>query len=280
MTGEEEQQAVAQTIKWRPWVYGEEDVALDDAAETFHEASKLSALAVDHRVRGAQFLATDPAVRATVARAAKRHPELPDVALPAPAMPGRELGEVVRERRSERRFGEAALPLGTLSTALELGYGETGTSEHEGAILRAVPSAGALYPLELYPVALRVAGLGDPALFHFDPTRHVLERVRPIAPLDAVAELGPYPELLTRSAVVIFVTAMFWRTRFKYGLRGYRFALLEAGHVVQNIVLAATARDLAAVPLGGVFDRRVDDFLEVDGVNESFVYAVSVGRRA
>jgi SagB-type dehydrogenase family enzyme len=79
---------------------------------------------------------------------------------------------------------------------------------------------------------------------------------------------------------VFFVTAMFWRARFKYGLRGYRFALLEAGHVGQNFLLAATARDLAAVPVGGFFDRRVDELLGVDGVDESAVYAISVAREA
>jgi SagB-type dehydrogenase family enzyme len=73
---------------------------------------------------------------------------------------------------------------------------------------------------------------------------------------------------------------MFWRTRFKYGLRGYRFALLEAGHVVQNVLLACTALGLAAVPVGGFYDRPVDALLGADGVNESVVYAVSLGRPA
>ena len=71
---------------------------------------------------------------------------------------------------------------------------------------------------------------------------------------------------------------MFWRTRFKYGLRGYRFALIEAGHVAQNLLLTATALRLGSVPLGGLFDRRIDELLDLDGVNESVLYAVSVGR--
>ena len=76
------------------------------------------------------------------------------------------------------------------------------------------------------------------------------------------------------------VSAMFWRTRFKYGLRGYRFALLECGHLAQNLLLAATALDLAAVPLGGFYDRRVDQLLGLDGVNESALYMVAAGVRA
>jgi SagB-type dehydrogenase family enzyme len=64
----------------------------------------------------------------------------------------------------------------------------------------------------------------------------------------------------------------------KYGLRGYRFALLEAGHVGQNLVLAATGLGLGAVPLGGYYDRPTDELLGLDGVNESTLYLVAVGR--
>ena len=78
-------------------------------------------------------------------------------------------------------------------------------------------------------------------------------------------------------AALLLVAAVFGRTRFKYGLRGYRFALLEAGHVGQNVLLAATALGLAAVPLGGYYDRRTDEFLGLDGVNESTLYTVAVG---
>jgi SagB-type dehydrogenase family enzyme len=74
------------------------------------------------------------------------------------------------------------------------------------------------------------------------------------------------------------VAAVFGRTRFKYGLRGYRFALLEAGHVAQNVVLTATALGLAAVPLGGFYDRPTDEFLGLDGVNESTLYTIALGR--
>jgi SagB-type dehydrogenase family enzyme len=77
--------------------------------------------------------------------------------------------------------------------------------------------------------------------------------------------------------VLILVAAIFGRARFKYGLRGYRFALLEAGHVAQNLLLAAAALGLAAVPLGAFYDRRTDEFLRLDGVNESTLYTVALG---
>jgi SagB-type dehydrogenase family enzyme len=90
--------------------------------------------------------------------------------------------------------------------------------------------------------------------------------------------LSTYPEIGSSCAALVLVAAIFGRTRFKYGLRGYRFALLEAGHVAQNVLLAATALGLAAVPLGAFYDRRTDTFLALDGVNESTLYAIAVGR--
>ena len=87
----------------------------------------------------------------------------------------------------------------------------------------------------------------------------------------------PLPGLLAGAAAVVFVTAVFWRSRFKYGLRGYRFALLEAGHVAQNVLVAATELAVAALPLGGFYDARVERLLGVDGVDESVVYAIVLG---
>ena len=73
---------------------------------------------------------------------------------------------------------------------------------------------------------------------------------------------------------------MFWRSRFKYGARSYRFSLLEAGHVAQNFLLAAEALGLAATPVGGFYDDRVDQFVGVDGLFESSLYLLPAGRRA
>ena len=79
------------------------------------------------------------------------------------------------------------------------------------------------------------------------------------------------------SAAVVAISAVFWRSRFKYGARAYRFALLEAGHVAQNYLLAATALGLSACPVGGFFDRRVDALLGIDGLHEASLYLLPVG---
>jgi SagB-type dehydrogenase family enzyme len=79
--------------------------------------------------------------------------------------------------------------------------------------------------------------------------------------------------------VTFFLIGVFWRSRFKYALRGYQFTLIEAGHVAQNLLLAAEALGVNAFANGGFWDRRVDEFVGVDGVNESVVYSILAGAR-
>jgi SagB-type dehydrogenase family enzyme len=268
-----------QTPMWAPWVYGTGGVPLDDPAESFHEASKLNPNVIDTRVPGAGLLESSPELRASTVRAVKRQAHRGSVQLPRPALPSVGFESVVEARRSERNLGPDAVVLSEVSTLLHAAYGVTHAHEATGQPYRAVPSAGALYPLEIYPVAVRIEGL-DAGLYHFDPLCHGLERLRPGAMGEELEALTVYPQLFTNAAIVFFVTAMFWRTRFKYGLRGYRFALLEAGHVGQNLVLTATAFGLTSAPVGGFYDRRVEAFLRIDGVNEAPVYAVSIGSRA
>ena len=263
-----------QTVTWAPWVLGEEGVALDDPAETFHEASRISRIALDHRNRGPTLLEHSPELRATVARAAARRSHASTIELPAAELPHKQLEEVVAARRSQRSFRDRPVSLEQLSALLQTGYGVTGRGPGE-VRFRSVPSGGALYPLDLYVAALAVTGLDD-RLHHFDPLRGCLEVLGPVG-RSQLEPLTPYPKLFSESGAVVFVTATFWRSRFKYGQRGYRFALLEAGHVAQNLLLAATALGLAGVPLGGFFDRQVNDLLGVDGLHEAALYLIPVG---
>ena len=252
-----------QTVRWVEHVYGRA-AGLDDPAEAYHEASKVSPAQIGRQIEGAARLESSPDLQLSSTRAVKRY-GLRTVALPSPRKASLPLCDAIEARRSQRAFA----------------YGVTGALESPAGVqalpLRAVPSGGALYPLELYVAALRVDTL-DPGLYHFDPLRPALEVLRAELAPDEVASLSTYPEIVSGCAALVLVAAIFGRTRFKYGLRGYRFALLEAGHVVQNLVLAATALGLGAVPLGGFYDRLTDDFLGLDGVNESTVYTIAVGR--
>lgn len=257
---------------------GADDLDGPDPTEDYHEASRAYAGCADPHVTGAQRLETSLELRVSASRSVKRHPHLPCVPLPPAELGDISLAEALAARRSRRTFGDRPITVIELATLLHAAYGVTGDLAGTPQLLRAAPSGGALYPLELYVLPRQVASV-ETALYHYDPLRHALER---LAPLSAIAgpDLSPYGDLLERSAAVIAITAMFWRSRFKYGHRAYRFTLLEAGHVAQNAVLAAAALGLAAVPLGGFYDRAVDALLGVDGLHEASLYLIPVGSAA
>jgi SagB-type dehydrogenase family enzyme len=268
-----------QTVRWLEFVYGRPP-DVDDLAEAYHEASKVGPAQIGRQMEGTRRLDASPDLQLSSMRAVKRHGSI-RIPLPAQALLQRPLGEVIEGRRSQRAFGCEPIATAGFAALLNAGYGVTGSFESQddrpALPLRAVPSGGALYPLELFAAVLRVGEL-EPGLYHFDPLTPGLEVVRLSLGAEALAELSTYPEVVSSCAVLVFVAAIFGRTRFKYGLRGYRFALLEAGHVVQNLALAATALGLAAVPLGAFYDRRTDAFLGLDGVNESTLYTIAVGQ--
>jgi SagB-type dehydrogenase family enzyme len=268
MTGTEDPAHPRLTL--RSAVYGPDDVDLADLAELYHEASKISPALVGRQTQGIAQLTHSPTLRASTRRSVRRNLQLPVLELPAPEPLERKLGTLLAARRSALDFHGEPLRMSTLGTLLDAGYGTSAPGR------RTAPSGGALYPLELYPIVLRMTD-ASPAIYHFDPQRRVLEILRPENPSVELERASTFPDLVQGASVVIVLTGVFWRTRFKYGLRGYRFALLEAGHVVQNILLAATALDVPALPLGGLYDRRVEALLDVDGVDESPVYAIALG---
>jgi SagB-type dehydrogenase family enzyme len=268
-----------QTARWLELVYGDRPDPFD-LAEWYHEASKVSPTQIGRQVSGAARLEAIPDLQLSMTRAVRRLP-LQERELPLPSRPDLPLWQVIAARRSCREFADAPIDVRDLAALLQAGYGPTHSLESENGRralpLRAVPSGGALYPLELYVAALRVEGLLS-GLYHFDPLKPVLAAALDSLSAEDVASISTYPEIVRECAAVIFLAAVFGRTRFKYGVRGYRFALLEAGHVAQNILLTATALGLGAVPLGGYYDRLTDEFLGLDGVNESTLYMVAVGK--
>ncbi len=269
-----------QTARWVGLVYGGPQTT-GDLAEEYHDASKISPRQIGRQIEGARRLEASPHLQLSSTRAVRRL-HRPAAELPVPRRPSAAaLWETIERRRSQREFGAGPVGADELASLLHAGYGVThvldAPDRSASLPLRAVPSGGALYPLELYVASLRLDGL-DAGLYHFDPLVHSLEILRTGVASDEVASLSTYPEIVAPCAALIVVVGVFGRTRFKYGLRGYRFALLEAGHVGQNVVLAATALGLAAVPLGGFYDRPLDEFLELDGVNESSLYTIAIGR--
>jgi hypothetical protein len=193
-------------------VYGADGVPLDDPAELFHEASKLSPRLGATQMRGAVLFEASTALQASSIRSVKRNDALPVVPLPPAELPAAGLDELVAGRRSDGSFGGGPLTLDELSSLSYAAYGVTG---HEGPPLRrAVPSGGALYPLELYWLVEASPGVGS-GIFHYDPLRHEFEVVRSGSIHSELEGAFVMPELSRGWSATLAISAMFWRSRFK-----------------------------------------------------------------
>lgn len=189
----------------------------------------------------------------------------PPMALPAADTRGTvPLETALSQRRSQRDFDTRALPLATLGQLLWAGQGTT-----DAAGRRAAPSAGGLYPVELYAVT-------PTEVAHYLPVGHRIEvrRQLDIRPRLQRAALDQSP--VGSAPVTIVVASVPGRTAAKYGRLAATFIALEAGHVAQNILLEATTLRLAAVPIGGINAHAAADVLALLP-GEDVLYLIPVG---
>lgn len=169
------------------------------------------------------------------------------------------LTTALSERRSERRFSRDVVTGPTIASLLWAGYGATAHDEKEreghARIARTVPSAGALYPLDLYLCNFRPAEGIDDGVYHarFDLDQHVELEKLPADPASIVRAFGD-PALIEHAQGIVIITGQFALSAAKYGVRALSYVALEAGHVAQNVLLQAQALDLAAVELGGFIE--------------------------
>ena len=187
------------------------------------------------------------------------------IALPRPAATGTvSLEQAIGRRRSRRAFRPDPLPVATVGQLLWAGQGITSPDGK-----RAAPSAGALYPLELYVVT-------PTQVMHYLPQGHRAETraVPDLRPGLKAAALGQPP--VGAAPVIIVVAAAPGRTGQKYGTRAEAFVQLEAGHAAQNILLQAAARGLAAVPVGSLDPARAAVTLALPP-DQTVMYLIPVG---
>jgi len=211
----------------------------------------------------------------------KEYPHSPLLSLPEGRRSEVSLLEAIAARFSCRRFVDRPLELADLSTLLRSAYGCAGRvflGELE-FLERPVPSGGGLYPLELYLLARRVESL-EPGIYHYAVLPHALEQARALEiPARFTADLFLGQPYAAEAAAIVVLSAVLGRSLWKYGDRGYRYLLLEAGHVAQNLNLTAAALGLGSFNLGGFFDGDLATLLDLDAEQEVPLYAVAVGVR-
>ena len=176
-----------------------------------------------------------------------------------------------------REFAPVVLPQEFLGRLLFASAAVTGTVTYEGfsSGARTYPSGGALYPLEIYPVLQQVEGITD-GIYHYDPWNHELEEVRAGNFHQQFAAMTIGQGMLASANAVFFITALFERSMWKYGQRGYRYTWIEAGHLGQNLYLVAGALGLAPVAVGGFYDGEANALLDL-APNEQTIYAMCAG---
>ena len=194
------------------------------------------------------------------------------IALPAPASSGaRSLAEVIDGFQVAPGFADEPLGLAELSRLLYFTNGVT-----QPPILRAAPSAGSLYAGEIYIVAQRVTGL-EPGVYYYTPLVHALVPIHSGPRMGVVSAALERPGQVASVPAVLLLTNVFGRYGWRYANRGYRYALIDTGHIGENLRLAARSAGLVdSAPLR-FHDKRLSALLRIDGRREAVCAVHAVG---
>jgi SagB-type dehydrogenase family enzyme len=206
----------------------------------------------------------------------------PRIALPDPH--GLDLGRIelrqaIEQRRTLRRYAEAPLELSELSYLLWLTQGVQAVLPRP-ATQRTVPSAGARHAFETLLLVNRVQGL-QPGLYRFLAGEHALGGLDFSPNIQtAISEACLKQAQIANSAITFIWEAVTERMRYRYGQRGYRYMYLDAGHVCQNLCLAAEAIGCGVCPMAAYDDEALNAVLGLDGQEQFVIYLGAVGKRA
>ncbi len=182
------------------------------------------------------------------------------------------LEEALLKRRSTRDYRNAPLFRGEISQLL---WAAQGITDPRG--LRTAPSAGALYPLEIFVVAGNVTDLPS-GIYRYRTRRHELDQIEVGDKRDELCSAALGQTSVRNAAAVLVVSALYERTTMKYGDRGIRYAHMEAGHAAQNVCLQAEALGLGTVVIGAFHDNEVKMIMTMAD-REQPLYIIPVGRK-
>lgn len=203
----------------------------------------------------------------------KTYPRMDSIAL-LDTPPAADLFDTIRSRSSRRDFTHTPISPTTLSHILKYSCGIVST---EPKVHRAQASGGGRFPLEVYPIVFAGTPEIPAGLYHYNVQKHALDVLwkRPFLGSE-IAELFTY-SWVQEASVALVITSVFQRNQMKYGERGYRYLLMEAGHIGQNVYLTSEALGVKCCALGGTQDENIEKLLDIDGINESVVYALALG---
>ncbi|MCP3931660.1 MAG: SagB/ThcOx family dehydrogenase [Bacteroidetes bacterium] len=181
-----------------------------------------------------------------------------------------------QNRRSLRKYASEKLNLEEVSFLLWSSQGVT--AKGGDMLFRTIPSAGALYPIETYLSIHNVKGL-DTGLYHFDVQNFALNLLEKSYVGDRLSQACLAQSFVEKSAITFIWTGNYRRTMSKYGDRGFRYILFEAGHICQNLLIAAEALACGGCPIAAFFDDEVNTILNINEDDETALYVASVGKK-
>jgi SagB-type dehydrogenase family enzyme len=200
----------------------------------------------------------------------KTYPRMEKITLPAPKKLPATLQAALEKRMSY--FGgtdRSKLSLETCGALFGLALGKHTSSTH-----RNYPSGGALYPIETYLISSALEG-SAPAVFHYNPTEHALEKLWDVPASIELKDLARHPNDLFFSSLIVF-TVVWRRSSAKYGDLSYQHSLLEAGHMSENVLLVAGALGLKTRPMAGFDDDALISLLDINAEEERPVHTITM----
>ncbi len=206
----------------------------------------------------------------------KTYPRFTTIPLSRPQPIPASVSQSVLERHSTRVY-TSSLTETAVSNLLYYSVGEIDPDALDGRGRRACASAGARYPIETYVLLLKnVEGLSQ-GLYHYAVETHGLTILRRMQLSPEELEAMFRHKETQHASMVLFFTGVFSREVEKYGERGYRNVLLEAGGIGQQLYVLAQALGVGCVALSGVDDEVVERMIGVDGLHESMVHTIVIG---
>jgi len=186
-----------------------------------------------------------------------------------------DLFNVLLKRRSSREYTKYPISLREIALLCWAAQGITGKAGPY--LLRTAPSAGALYPIETY-LAVNFSSDLPPGIYHLEVKDFTLALLKEGYVGDILSELALGQTFFSTASVVFIWSAVFRRTISKYGDRGLRYIFMDVAHICENLLLACEALGLKACPVGAFFDEELNEFLQLDGEEESVIYTATVGK--
>lgn len=185
---------------------------------------------------------------------------------------------IINSRESHRVYTGETMTLEELSYLLWCTQGVKEIRGKSYATLRTVPCGGARHEFECYFAVRNVDGL-EPGLYHYLPMHHQIEYLGDVEDLDAWIKESLCGQAWAATAnVVFYYSAVFYRAEWRYGISTHRVLLIDAGHITENMYLAATSIGLGGCAIGALDGKRVDEAFGLDGVEEAAFYAMPVGK--